>query len=341
MKAFEIQNFGLENLAIVDRPEVDPGAGQVAVRVRAVSLNYRDLLMARGQYNPKQKLPLVPLSDGAGEVVAVGAGVKSVKVGDRVSSTFMQDYLAAPVPRDGRHLKSTLGGPLDGMLAEHVVLSEQGVVPVPTHLSDVEAATLPCAALTAWSALVTYGRVQAGDTVVVQGTGGVSIMALQLAKIIGARVIVTSSSDAKLDRAKKLGADALVNYKTKPEWAAEVRDLTGAVGADHVVEVGGSGTLAQSLRAVRAGGTISVIGVLAGNKVEIEATSILMRNVRLQGVFVGSRAEFLEMNRAIALHAMKPVVDRVFPFTEARSAFEHMLEGRHFGKVCIRVGDGR
>jgi NADPH:quinone reductase-like Zn-dependent oxidoreductase len=337
MKAIEIQKFGLEHLALVDRPDPTPGPGSIVVRVHAAALNFRDVLMARGLYNPKQKLPLVPLSDGVGEVVAVGPGVETVKVGDRVAGTFSQDYLSPPVPREAHHLRSTLGGPLDGMLAELVLLSQHGVIGVPSHLSDVEAATLPCAALTAWSALVTYGGVRAGDTVVVQGTGGVSIFGLQLAKILGARVIATSSSDAKLDRAKSLGADALINYKTKPDWSAAVRELTGGVGADHILDVGGSGTLAQSLRAIRAGGAISVIGVLGGNKLEIEPTSILMRGVRLQGVLVGSRAEFADMNRAIAQHAIKPVVDRIFDLADARAAFETMAEGKHFGKVCFRI----
>jgi NADPH:quinone reductase-like Zn-dependent oxidoreductase len=336
MKAVEIQKFGLEHLVQVDRPEPTPGPGTLVVRVRAASLNYRDVMMARGLYNPKQKLPLVPASDGAGEVVAVGAGVTRVKVGDRVAATFMQGYLSPPVPRDGTHVRGTLGGPLDGMLQEKIALPENGVVPVPEHLSDVEAATLPCGALTAWSALVTYGGVRAGDTVVAQGTGGVSIFVLQLAKILGARVIVTSSSDAKLDAVKALGADAVVNYTTKPDWAAEVRALTGGVGADHIVDVAGS-TLHMSLRAVRIGGSISVIGVLGGNKAEIEPTSLLMRGVRLQGVFVGSRSEFLDMNRAIELHKLKPVVSRVFPLAEARAAFEHMTQASHVGKICIRL----
>lgn len=337
MKAVEIQQFGLEHLALAERPDPAPGPGQVAVAVRAASLNARDLMMARGLYNPRQKLPLVPCSDGAGEVVAVGPGVQSVQVGDRVAGCFIQGYLSPPVPRDASHLKATLGGPIDGMLAERVVLREDGVVPVPEHLSDAEAATLPCAALTAWSALVTTGNVRAGDTVVVQGTGGVSIFALQLAKLFGARVIATSSDDGKLDRVKKLGADEVINYKTAPEWSKEVKRLTGGVGADHIIDIGGSGTLGQSLRAIRAAGTVSAIGVLGGVKTEIEATLLLMRSVRLQGVFVGSRDEFLTMNRAVALHKLRPVVDRTFALSEARQAFEHMAAAKHFGKIVIEV----
>ncbi len=337
MKAVEIQKFGLEHLTIVERPDLTPGPGKLVVKVRATSLNARDVLMAKGHYNPRQKLPLVPVSDGVGEVIAIGAGVERVKVGERVAGCFMQDYPSPPVPRDAKHLRSTLGGPIDGMLAEQVVLSEQGVVPVPEYLSDVEAATLPCAALTAWSALVNYGHLRAGDTVVVQGTGGVAIFALQIAKIMGARVIATSSSDAKLERAKALGADAVVNYQSTPEWSKEVKKLTDG-GADHVIDVGGSATLPQALGAVRAGGTISVIGVLGGVKAEIEATSILMRGVRLQGVFVGSRAEFVDMNRALAQHRLKPVVDRTFAFSDAREAFEHMAAAKHFGKIAITVG---
>jgi NADPH:quinone reductase-like Zn-dependent oxidoreductase len=338
MKAVEIQKFGLENLAMVERPDPVPGPGQVVVRVRAASLNARDVLMARGQYNPRQKLPLVPVSDGVGEVVATGPGVERVKVGERVAGLFMQDYLSPPVPRDGRHLRSTLGGPIDGMLTELALLSENGVVPVPAYLTDAEAATLPCAALTAWSALVTYGRVRPGETIVVEGTGGVAVFALQIGKMLGARVIATSSDDAKLERVKSLGADAVVNYRTSPEWSKEVKKLTDGAGADHIVDVGGSNTLPEALRAVCAGGTISVIGVLGGVKTDIEATSVLMRGVRLQGVFVGSRAEFVDMNRAFAQHQLRPVVDRTFAFAEARDAFEHMAAAKHFGKIAIGIG---
>lgn len=336
MKAIEIQErFGLDSLKIAERPDPRPGTGQVLIKVKAASLNYRDLLMALGQYNPRQKLPLVPLSDGAGEVVEVGEGVTRVKAGARVAGIFAQEWIGGEPTKE--KLRSTLGGPLDGMLREYAVLSEEGVMPVPDHLSFEEAATLPCAAVTAWNALITQGGVKAGDTVLVQGTGGVSLFALQFASMVGARVIVTSSSDEKLERAGRLGASDGVNYKAEPDWDKRARELTRGKGVDHIVEVGGAGTLARSLRAIRIGGQISMIGVLSGNSADFNVIPILMQNIRVQGVMVGNREMFEAMNRAIALHKMKPVIDRVFPFEEARAAFEHMQSGAHFGKICIGI----
>jgi len=336
MKAFEIRGgFGLDNLVLTERPDPRPGHGEVLLRVRAVSLNFRDLLTVRGQYNPKQKLPLIPCSDGAGEVVAVGEGVTRVQPGERVCVSFAPRWIAGEPTRE--KLRSTLGGPLDGVLAEQVVLSEQGVVRVPDHLTDEEAATLPCAALTAWSALIIEGRLAAGASVLLLGTGGVSIFALQFAKLLGLRAIITSSSDEKLERARQLGADEGINYRQTPEWGARVKELTGGIGVDHVVEVGGAGTLKQSLQAVRLGGTVSLIGVLCGNALELPLPLIFMQRVRVQGLLVGSREDFEAMNRAIALHRLKPVIDRVFPFAETRAALELMERGGHFGKICIRV----
>src|SRR5262245_36053816 len=249
MKSYEIQKaFGLDNLVPAERPDPEPGPRQVLVGMRAVSLNYRDLLMVQGQYYPKQPLPLIPLSDGVGEVLRVGDGVTRVKPGQRVSPIFCQKWIAGPPTKT--KLLSALGGPLDGTLVEQMILDEEGVVPVPGHLSDEEAATLPCAAVTAWSALVEQGGLRAGDTLVVLGTGGVSIFALQIAKMAGARVIVTSSSDAKLERAKSLGADELVNYKTTPDWEKKVLELTDGQGAEHVIDTGGVGTLPKSYIAV-------------------------------------------------------------------------------------------
>jgi len=333
MKAWEIPEFGLENLTLVDRPDPEPGPGQVLLRVRARSLNFRDLLMVRGKYNPKMPLPVVPLSDGVGEVVAVGDGVERAKVGDRVSPIFAQRWIAGTPTKT--ELRSTLGGPLDGTLRELMVCSEEAVVPVPEHLSDEEGATLPCAALTAWSALVEQGGVAPGDTVLVQGTGGVSVFALQLATMLGARVIATSSRDDKLERAKELGASELINYKSTPEWGKAARALTDGRGVDHVVEVGGAGTLEQSIRATKPGGTISLIGVLAGGAAPVNLTPVLMQNIRIQGVLVGHRQGFENMNRAIAHHRLRPVVDRVFPFAEAREAMQHLASQKHLGKVCI------
>ncbi|HEV7518997.1 MAG TPA: NAD(P)-dependent alcohol dehydrogenase [Thermoanaerobaculia bacterium] len=328
--------FGRENLRLAERPELWPGSGQVLLRMRAAALNFRDVLTVEGTYNRKQKLPLIPCSDGVGEVVAVGQGVSRVAVGDRVCPIFAQRWIAGEPTRE--RLRSTLGGPLDGTLAESMVLSEEGVVHVPEHLSDEAAAALPCAAVTAWSALVAEGGVTAGDVVLVQGTGGVSIFALQLARLLGCRVIVTSSSHEKLARAKELGAEAGIHYGEVPEWGDRAKELTGGVGVDHVVEVGGAGTLAQSLRAVRMGGRISLIGVLAGGKTELTLAAVFMQRIRLQGILVGDRESFEAMNRAIAAHRLQPVIDRTFPLEETRAAFEHMAAGRHFGKICIRVG---
>ncbi len=335
MQTLEIQGaFGLENLRVVDRPEPVPGPGQVLLALRAASLNYRDLMMVEGRYNPRQALPLVPGSDGVGEVLAVGPGVERVKVGDRVSPIFASRWTAGdPTPAKMKH---SLGGPADGTFTERMVAEAEGLVHVPAHLSDQEAATLPCAGLTAWSAIVTQGQVAPGDTVLVQGTGGVSIFAMQFAKLAGARVIVTSSSDEKLARARALGADETINYRSNPEWGKLALELTNGRGVDHVVEVGGAGTLEQSVKAVRFAGTISIIGVLAGAAAPFNVVPVLMRNLRLQGVVVGSREGFEAMNRALAAARLVPVVDRVFPFAEARAAFELMAAGGHFGKICLR-----
>lgn len=336
MRAFEIQKFGLDNLTLAERPDPQPGHGQVLIRIRAVSLNFRDHLMVAGAYNPKQKLPLIPCSDGAGEVVAAGPGVTRVKAGDRVMGAFSQTWIAGEPMR--AKLAGTLGGPLDGMLAEQVVLDAEGVTPIPAHLSHEEGAALPCAAVTAWHALVVQGGLKAGDTVLVQGTGGVSIFALQFAKMFGARVIVTSSSDEKLAKAKALGADGLINYKTTPDWEKPARELTGGVGLDHIIEVGGAGTLGKALKCVRIGGIVHVIGVLSGNAPsDFSVIPILMQNIRLQGVLVGSRETFEQMNKAIAQNGLRPAIDRTFPFAEARAAFAHMGAGAHFGKIVVTV----
>lgn len=336
MKVYEIQGgFGLDHLKLTERPDPAPGPGQVLLRMRAASLNYRDLMMVAGSYNPRQRLPLIPCSDGVGEVVAVGEGVGRIAVGDRVATLFSQGWMGGRPSVE--ELRATLGGPLDGTLAELMVLPETGVIRVPEHLSDAEAATLPCAALTAWNALAEQGRVAAGDTVLVQGTGGVSIFALQFAQLLGARVIVTSRRDDKLVKARRLGAWQEINSLDDLEWGKTARELTGGIGVDHIVEVGGAGTLAQSLQAIRVGGTISLIGVLAGGASELSIVPVFMKHVRIQGLLVGSRHVFERMNRAIAQHELRPVVDRVFPFAEVREAFEHLQSGAHFGKVCIGV----
>jgi NADPH:quinone reductase-like Zn-dependent oxidoreductase len=334
MKAYQIQNTsGIDALKLVELPEPQPGFGQILVKVRATSLNYRDTAVIAGAY-PGQKLPVIPLSDGAGEVVAVGQGVTRVKVGDRVAGCFFQDWIAGRLTR--QIIKSALGGAIDGMLAEYVVLNQDGVVLLPDHLSYEEGATLPCAAVTAWQALVTRGGLAAGETVLLLGTGGVSILALQFAKVLGAKIIITSSSDEKLERAKAMGASETINYKTYPEWQEKVYELTQKQGVDQVIEVGGSGTLDKSLQAVRVGGRVSLIGVLAGMAAAVNHTQILMKSVDLQGIYVGSREMFEAMNQAIALHQIHPVVDCVFPFIDAPSAYRHLQSGAHFGKVVIQ-----
>jgi NADPH:quinone reductase-like Zn-dependent oxidoreductase len=276
---------------------------------------------------------LIPLSDGAGEVVEIGAGVTRVKVGDRVAGCFFQRWIGGP-PEADTHL-SALGGGIDGMLADYAVLEEHGVVKLPSHLSFEEGASLPCAAVTAWHALAEHARVVAGQTVLVQGTGGVSIFALQLARLMGAQVIVTSSSEQKLARAKELGAAHGVNYKATPEWDQAVVEASGG-GVDHVVEVGGPGTLARSLRAIRIGGKITLIGVLSG-AAEINPMLIFARRANLQGISVGSMQMFEAMNRAISASGLKPIVDKVFPFNDAPAAYRHLQSGQHFGKIVIRV----
>ena len=335
MKVWEVHSKeGLDALTLVERPEPQPKAGQVLLKMRAASLNYRDLLTVKGAYGSKQKLPFVPFSDGVGEVVAVGDGVTRVKVGDRLAGIFMQTWLEGEFSADKS--KSALGGAIDGILAEYVILHEDGVVHVPEHLSDEEAASLPCAAVTAWNALTTDGKLKAGDTVLVQGTGGVSLFALQFAKLMGAQVIATSSSDLKLDKLKQLGASEVINYKTTPNWDEKVWELTNEVGVDRIIEVGGAGTFNKSLRAIRYGGYIALIGVLTGFSADVSTTSILHKGITVQGIYVGSRVMFEAMNRAIALHNIKPIVDRVFPFEEARQALEYMESGAHFGKIALR-----
>lgn len=337
MKVVELRDgFGLDNLHVAERPEPQPGPGQVLLRMKAWSLNYRDLMLVQGRYNPRLKFPAVPLSDGVGEVVAVGPGVTRVQVGQRVAGCFMPGWVSGELTDEAA--RSALGGGGPGMLAEQVVLPAEGVVVVPEHLSDEQAATLPCAALTAWNALFVAGNLQPGQTVLVQGTGGVSLFAWQFAKLAGAQVILTSSSDEKLARVTSLGGAAgLINYKTTPAWENRARELTGGQGVDQIVEVGGAGTLAKSFKAVRTGGTISLIGVLTGAG-EVDPIPVLMKNIRLQGIFVGSRVMFEAMNRAIAVHRLEPIIDRVFGFGEIRAALAHLESGSHFGKICLRAG---
>jgi NADPH:quinone reductase-like Zn-dependent oxidoreductase len=326
---------GIGSLTLDEQPIPAPGRGQVLVRLRATSLNYRDLMVVRGAY-ARGGLPpdLVPLSDGAGEVVEVGADVTRVRVGDRVAGIFMQSWIGGEISPDD--FKTALGGAIDGVLTEYRVFDPSSLVHLPENLSFEEGATLPCAAVTAWNALFGAASVRPGQSVLVLGTGGVSIFALQFAHAAGAKVIATSSSNEKLDEAFALGAADGVNYRDVPEWHDAVLSLTGGRGVDHVVEVGGSGTLARSLQAVRLGGSVHLIGVLTG-QAEIDPAPILRRNVTLRGVYVGSREMFEAMNRAILFHDLHPVIHRVFPFADAPAAFRHLEAQSHVGKVVIRV----
>jgi len=333
MKQFEIREFGIDNLALIDCPVPVPGPTDVLLKLRAASLNFRDFMVVKGIYNPKLRMPLVPLSDGAGVVEAVGQDVTRFKPGDRVAACFMQKWIEGGITREKGN--SALGGALDGVLREYAVFSEQGLVAVPPSLSDVEAASLPCAGVTAWHALFEHTPMPPGASVLLQGTGGVSIFALQFAAAAGFKVIHTSSSDAKLERVRQLGARETINYKTTPDWEEEARRLTGDEGVDHVIEVGGSGTLARSLRAVRAGGIVTVIGALSGGEPSLSPVPVLMNSIRMQGVYVGSRVMFERMNRAIELHRIKPVIDRTFGWTEVKEALHHMESQQHFGKICL------
>ena len=336
MRAWEVSgSFGLDQLSLVERPEPVLGPHQVRIAVRAASLNYRDLLMVQGVYNPRQPLPLIPVSDGAGEVVEVGSEVRGWKPGDRVCGHMPQAWLAGR-PHRGV-LASTLGGPMDGALAESMVVSEFGLVRAPKHMSFVEAATLPCAALTAWNALVEQGELLAGQTVLILGTGGVAIFALQIAGLLGARAIVTSSSDDKLVRARELGAWQTLNYRSDPSWSKTVFEMTEREGVDLTIEVGGAGTLEQSVRATRIGGRIVLIGNLSGNEAKLNLVPVFMKQIRLQGILVGHLESFQSMNRALETGMLRPVVDRVFPFAEAVEAFRYLEGGQHFGKICIEV----
>jgi NADPH:quinone reductase-like Zn-dependent oxidoreductase len=333
MKAIELTHFNLDSFRVVDKTLPPLAAGSIRVRMRAASLNYRDLLVATGVYDPRIKLPTVPLSDGAGEVAEVSAGVTRFKVGDRVANLFMPGWLEGEITPEKS--LSALGAHEKGVLAEYVDLPEQAWVPIPEHLSFEQAATLPCAAVTAWNALV-GGNIKAGDSVLLQGTGGVSLFALQFAKVSGARIIIMSSSDEKLARTLKMGAAEGINYRTTPDWDKRVRELTDGRGVDHIVEVGGAGTLPRSFKAVRAGGLISLIGVLTGGG-EVNPTPLLMKSITMRGIYVGSRAMMEAMNRAIGLHKIEPVIDRVFEFGQIGEALGYLKSGAHFGKVVMRI----
>ena len=335
MKVIEIRDgFGFESLRVTDRPDPVPGPGQVVLKMKAFSLNYRDLLVVNGIGRWKPSLPRIPLSDGLGVVAAAGSGVARVKAGDRVAPIFYPKWL------DGSVAPEKMGRPLggavaDGVLAEYTLVEETSVVHVPEHLSDDEAAALPCAAVTAWNAVVQVGKTKPGDTVVVLGTGGVSIFALQFARLLGARVIITSSSDEKLELAKQLGAAAIINYKATPDWSRAVVELTGGIGADYIVDAAGG--LREAIAAVRLGGTVAFVGLLIGMSAEVDLVSFMGKSARLEAIDVGSREMFEEMTRAIEFHQMRPVVDRVFGFSEVGDGLKYLKEARHVGKICLRA----
>ena len=333
MRAWQISKFGLDSLEFVEKPTPTPGPGEVLISVRAISFNFRDLLVIRGQYNPKMTLPRIPCSDGAGEVVAVGEGVTAWKPGDRVAGIFMQNW------QDGSltavRAKGALGGDIDGMLADFVVLQESGLVAIPEHLSFQEAAALPCAAVTAWNALAA-GNLKLGSTILIQGTGGVSIFALQFAKLMGLRVLGISSSYEKLQRAVGLGLDEGLNYRDHPDWERWAWEQTGGEGVDLVVEVGGADTVSRSLKAVRFGGTVAQIGVLTQSTDPFPVPLILHKTARIQGIYVGSRKDFIEMNQAISFGQLRPVGED-FHWTQAREVLAKMQEGSHFGKLVLTV----
>ena len=337
MKAYQLQAYNsLDSLKLIDLPEPTVGANDVLVKIKANSLNYRELIIVRGGYDRNKKLPVIPASDGVGEVVEVGKNVSFWQKGDRVSSIFFRDWHSGKMTES--QMNTALGGGIDGTLAEYASFNEQALVKIPKHLSYEEAATLPCAGLTAWNALMSGGLIP-GKTVLTLGTGGVSIFALQFAKLLGAKVIITSSSDEKLERAIALGADATINYRTHPEWQEKVRQLTDGRGVDLVVEVGGEGTFERSLASTCLGGYIAVIGVLSGfGAANFTPATAFFNQLRIQGIYVGSRQMFEDMNAAISLNGLKPVVDRVIPFSEAKQAYELLESGKHFGKIVISHG---
>ncbi len=335
MKAWQITGTaGIDSLKLADVPDPAPQAGEALIRIRSVSLNYRDYMNVMGIKGVSGPVPRVPCSDGAGEVISVGPGVTAWKPGDRVVVPFMPSWIDGPFNRD--HLSRALGGAVDGMLREQAALPVESLLPVPEYLSFEEAATLPCAAVTAWDALVVRGQLQPGETVLVLGTGGVSIFALQIAKLAGCRVLAITSSDEKAARLRELGADAVCNYKTDPAWDDWALKQTSGTGVDHVVEIGGPETLNRSLKAVRFAGHVALIGVLTGTAGEVQTVQILRKGIRLNGIYVGSKAMFRSMLGAFNQARIKPVIDSAFAFADAPDAFRRIESGRHFGKIVIR-----
>jgi NADPH:quinone reductase-like Zn-dependent oxidoreductase len=335
MKLFELQAFGLDHLKPIERVAPEPNEDEVMIRVRAVSLNYRDLLVVLGKYNPRMKLPRVPISDGAGEIVSVGAEVTAWKPGDRVVVPFFPAWLDGEL--SPLKSASALGGDVDGMLREFVTVRADALLRIPDHLGFEQASTLPCAAVTAWNGLFVSGHLHPGQTLLLQGTGGVSLFGLQFAKLSGATIILISSSDAKLERARAMGAHHTLNYRNEPDWEKHVLEITKGRGVDMTLEVGGAGTLSKTLRATACAGHISLIGVLTGISGDVQIAPILHKALTVRGIYVGSRAMFEEMNGVVTQHHLEPVIDHVFSFDEVPVAFRHMETGQHFGKIVVRI----
>ncbi|MFC5455861.1 zinc-dependent alcohol dehydrogenase family protein [Prosthecobacter fluviatilis] len=336
MHAYQITGTtGLPSLQPVTLPDPAPGPGEVLVRIRATCLNYRDYMNVMGIKGVTGPIPRIPCSDGAGEVVAVGAGVTQFSPGDRVVCPFMPSWLAGEYSQ--AHASRALGGAVDGLLRELAAIPAESLLRIPDYLSTEEAATLPCAAVTAWDALHCRGGLKAGETVLILGTGGVSIFALQFARLAGARVLATTSSDDKAARLLALGADAVHNYKTDPDWDKWALEQTGGLGVDKVIEIGGAETLNRSLKATRFGGHIALIGVLTGTSAEIQTVQILRKGIRLDGIYVGSREMFAQMLAEMERVKLQPVIDSTFEFKDAPAAFQRLESGRHFGKIVIRV----
>jgi alcohol dehydrogenase len=336
MKVAVLETVGsLNNIKLVDRPEPRPGPGEVLVRLRAAALNYRDLVVVEGGYGSRQKKQdLVMLSDGAGEIAEVGSGVTKWRVGDRVVACFFPRWQGGPATED--RVAASLGGSVDGVACEYRVFAEDGIAPAPRHLNFVRSATLPCAALTAWTAVIEHGAVGPGQSVLTQGTGGVSLFALQFARAAGAQVVATSSSAAKLEKLRGLGAAHVINYTETPKWGQAVLDAVPG-GVDLVVEIGGGGTIAESLRALRLGGSISIIGVVAGARHDLNVPVVIMKNAHLRGASVGNRDQLVAMIRAMEQHAIRPVIDRTFPLAELADALARLKSGRHVGKICVEM----
>lgn len=335
MQRYELHGIGINALRMVEVPRPDPGPREVLVRVQAVSLNHRDLLNAEGTFGDPPRAGLVPCSDCCGEVVALGAEVDRFGVGDRVSAIFFQRWTTGPFTREAAG--SGLGGALDGVLGEYVCLPESGLVHVPAHLSVTEAATLPCAALTAWNALFARGRLTPGQTVLVLGSGGVSIFALQFARAAGAEIIATTGSDAKMARLRSLGARTCINYRRNPTWDAAVLEAARGRGADHVIEVGGPTTLERSIRALAYGGHLALIGGAGGYHGTCDPMGLTLKNAQVSCLFVGSRDHFEAMNRALSVWALHPVIDSTFSFDDVGEAYAYLKSGSHVGKVVIEI----